>query len=79
MKDALYQRIRTVDKRLAEKYLYLPDRLKDRLKPGLEHSIRSTDRIDMAPSVEAIREIIEDGLRGYFHFEEHLNDRRDYE
>jgi len=76
MKDALYQRIRTVDKRLAEKYLYLPDSLKDRLRPGIEFSMQSTDRIGMAPSVEAIKEIIDDGLRGHFYFEDHLKDRR---
>lgn len=79
MKDALYHRIREVDKKLAERYLYLTDRLKDRLKPGIAFSIRSTDSIDMEPSAEAIREIIEDGLRGNFYFEEHLNDRRNKE
>jgi len=81
MRDILYQRIRGVDKKLAEKYLYLSDKLKERLQPGIVASIRATDRINMEPSAEAIREIIEDGLRGNFYFEEHLEDRRntDYE
>lgn len=76
MRDELYLRIREVDKRLAERYLYLSESLKKRLIPGIRFSIQSTDGIGMAPSTEAIREIIDDGLRGNFHFEEHLRDRR---
>jgi hypothetical protein len=75
MNQFVYDKIKMVDHKLAERYELLPQRVSDALERGLLDSITACDALGLMPQREALREIIEDGLRGQYHFKDNLKDR----
>lgn len=75
MNQTVYDKIAMVDIRLARKYECLPMRLYKELDVGLLDSINACESMGIMPSVDALREIIDDGLKGQFHFKDNLTDR----
>ena len=75
MNRAVYDKISMVDVKLAFRYECLPQPLYEALDPGLIDSITACEAIGLMPSIEAIREMIDDALKGNFYFKDNLVDR----
>lgn len=75
MNQFVYDKIRMIDTRLAKRYEALPHAVSRHIEPGLLDSITACDALGLMPQAEAIREIIEDGLKGQYHFTDNLKDR----
>jgi len=66
--DDVFKAIYKLDAKLADKYSSLTPEVEEAIRPGLVRSITACQRLGIRPSSEAIKEIIEDGNKGNYHF-----------
>lgn len=66
--EEVFKTIYKLDSKLADKYGALEPRIEQAIRPGLIRSIKACQRLGIRPSIEAIREIIDDGQKGNLHF-----------